>query len=145
MSIGIVTPNSLQGLGTKLGWRLRDDHRLHISQNYGDANRMLLRMEKPRVMITFLPSRMENSDETFKSIVEHMGPLDVVLDCVVDTDDEIYDRYEYCRNNSTQYMSLRIEKEGVFVGGTRIAYLENKNLLRKINRRIYYTGGIEEV
>jgi hypothetical protein len=106
---------------------------------------MLLRMEKPRVMITFLPSRMENSDETFKSIVEHMGPLDVVLDCVVDTDDEIYDRYEYCRNNSTQYMSLRIEKEGVFVGGTRIAYLENKNLLRKINRRIYYTGGIEEV
>jgi hypothetical protein len=145
MSIGIVTPNSLQGLGTKLGWRLRDEHRLHISQNYSDANRMLLRMEKPRVMITFLPSKMEKSDEMFKSIVEHMGPLDVVLDCVVDTNDEIYDRSEYCRNNSTQYMSLRIEKEGVFVGGPRIAYLENKNLLRKINRRIYYTGGIEEV
>jgi hypothetical protein len=145
MSIGIVTPNSLQGLGTKLGWRLRDDHRLHISQNYKDAGRMLLRMEKPRVMITFLPSKMEKSEETFKSIVEHMGPLDVVLDCVFDTDDEIRERSEYCRNNSTQYMSLRIEKEGVFVGGTRIAYLENKNLLRKINRRLYYTGGIEEV
>jgi len=42
-------------------------------------------------------------------------------------------------------MSLQIEKEGVFVGGPRIAYLENKNLIRKINRRIYYTGGIEEV
>jgi len=26
-----------------------------------------------------------------------------------------------------------------------VAYLENKNLLRKINRSIYYVGAIEEV
>jgi|SaaInl1SG_22_DNA_1037389.scaffolds.fasta_scaffold06862_7 hypothetical protein len=145
MSIGIVTPNSLQGLGTKIGWRLRDGHRLHVSQNYKDAERMLLRMEKPRVIITFLPSNMEMSGDTFNSIVKHMGPLDVLLDCVVDPNGEIYERSEHCRKNSTQYMSLQIEKEGVFVGGPRIAYLENKNLIRKINRRIYYTGGIEEV
>lgn len=145
MSIGIVTPISLQGVGTKLGWRIRDDHRLHVSQNYKNAERMMTQMERPRVMITFLPEQVEHSDETFESIVKHLGPLDVVLDCVVDSEEDVRFRSTYCRDNSTQYMSIRIEQEGIFVRGPRMAYLENKNLLRKINRRIYYTGSIEEV
>lgn len=145
MSIGIVTPNSLQGLGTKIGWRIRDDHRLHISQNYKDAKCMLSRMERPRVMITFLPNNLSKTDETFESIVEQLGPLDVILDCVTGVDDQIHERSEYCKNNSTQYMSVRLEREGVFVCGPRVAYLETKNLLRKINRCVYYTGSIEEV
>lgn len=145
MSIGIVTPISLQGVGTKLGWRIRDDHRLHVSQNYKNAERMMTQMERPRVMITFLPEQVEHSDETFESIVKHLGPLDVVLDCVVDSEEDVSFRSTYCRDNSTQYMSIRIEQEGIFVRGPRMAYLENKNLLRKINRRIYYTGSIEEV
>lgn len=145
MSIGIVTPFSLQGVGTKLGWRIRDDHRLHVSQNYNDAKKMVTRMERPRVMITFLPECVENSNDTFESIVKHMGPLDVILDCVTDSDEDVLCRSIHCRDNSTQYMSIRIEREGIFVRGPRVAYLENKNLLRKINRRIYYTGGIEEV
>ena len=142
MSIGIVTPISLQGVGTRLAWRIREDHRLHVSQNYKNAERMMIQMERPRVMITFLP---EHSDDMFESIVKHMGPLDVVLDCVVDSEEDVQVRSSYCRDNSTQYMSIRIEREGVFVRGPRMAYLENKNLLRKINRSIYYTGGIEEV
>ena len=145
MSIGIVTPISLQGVGTKLAWRIRDDHRLHISQNYRSAERMINQMERPRVMITFLPEHVEQSDDTFESIVKHMGPLDVVLDCVVDSEEDVQIRSTFCRDNSTQYMSVRIEQEGLFVRGPRMAYLENKNLLLKINRRLYYTGGIEEV
>jgi 6-phosphogluconate dehydrogenase len=145
MSLGIVTPSSLQAFGTKLGWKIRDDHRLHISQNYKDAKRMVSRMEKPRVMLTFLPTCMEESKSTFESIVEHMGPLDVVIDCVMDSSEEIQGRYEYCRENSTQYLSMQLDREGVFVRGSRVAYLENKNLLRKINRCTYYIGGIEEV
>lgn len=145
MSLGIVTPNSLQAIGTKLGWRLRDEHRLHISQHYKDAEKMVTRMEKPRVMITFLPTSLEDSTHAFESIVQHMGPLDVVLDCIVDTEDYTYSRSRYCRDNSTQYISIRLENEGVFVRGPRVAYLESKNLLRKINRRVYYIGVIEEV
>lgn len=145
MSLGIVTPCSLQGIGTRLGWRLREEHRLHISQNYKDARKMVSQMEKPRVMITFLPVCVEDSTQAFESIVEHMGPLDVVLDCMLESDECTSSRSSYCQENSTQYMSIRIEHEGVFVRGPRVAYLENKNLLRKINRRIYYVGGIEEV
>ena len=145
MSLGIVTPSSLRAVGTKLGWRLREDHRLHISQNYPDAQRMVSQMEKPRVMLTFLPISIEGSKETFESVVEHMGPLDVVIDCYVDSDDNIRERSNYCRDNSTQYMHIRLETEGVFIRGPRVAYLENQNLLRKINRCLYYIGGIEEV
>jgi 6-phosphogluconate dehydrogenase len=145
MSLGIVTPCSLQGIGTRLGWRLREEHRLHISQNYKDAQKMVSRMEKPRVMITFLPVCVEGSTQAFESIVEHMGPLDVVLDCILESDEYTNSRSSYCQEKSTQYMSIRIEHGGVFVRGPRVAYLENKNLLRKINRCIYYVGGIEEV
>ena len=145
MSLGIVTPCSLQGIGTRLGWRLREEHRLHISQNYKDAQKMVSRMEKPRVMITFLPVCAEGSTQAFESIVEHMGPLDVVLDCILESDENTNSRSSYCQEKSTQYMSIRIEHGGVFVRGPRVAYLENKNLLRKINRCIYYVGGIEEV
>jgi 6-phosphogluconate dehydrogenase len=145
MSLGIVTPCSLQGIGTRLGWRLREEHRLHISQNYKDAQKMVSRMEKPRVMITFLPVCAEGSTQAFESIVEHMGPLDVVLDCILESDECTNSRSSYCQEKSTQYMSIRIEHEGVFVRGPRVAYLENLNLLRKINRCIYYVGAIEEV
>jgi 6-phosphogluconate dehydrogenase len=145
MSLGIVTPCSLQGIGTRLGWRLREEHRLHISQNYKDAQKMVSRMEKPRVMITFLPVCVEGSTQAFESIVEHMGPLDVVLDCILESDENTNSRSSYCQEKSTQYMSIRIEHGGVFVRGPRVAYLENKNLLRKINRCIYYVGEIEEV
>jgi 6-phosphogluconate dehydrogenase len=145
MSLGILTPCSLQGIGTRLGWRLREEHRLHISQNYKDAQKMVARMEKPRVMITFLPVCVEGSTQAFESIVEHMGPLDVVLDCILESDENTNSRSSYCQEKSTQYMSIRIEHGGVFVRGPRVAYLENKNLLRKINRCIYYVCEIEEV
>jgi hypothetical protein len=106
---------------------------------------MVSQMEKPRVMITFLPVCVEDSTQAFESIVEHMGPLDIVLDCMLESDEHTSSRSTYCQENSTQYMSIRIEHEGVFVRGSHVAYLESKNLLRKINRRIYYLGGIEEV
>ena len=42
-------------------------------------------------------------------------------------------------------MALDITREGIYVAGTYMAYLENKNLLRKINKNVKYVGGIEEV
>ena len=74
-----------------------------------------------------------------------MGPLDVVLDCMIDTPDRIQSRSELCFKNSTQYMAINITKECIYVSGTHMAYLENKNLLRKINKNVKYIGGIEEV
>jgi hypothetical protein len=42
-------------------------------------------------------------------------------------------------------MAINITKECIYVSGTHMAYLENKNLLRKINKNVKYIGGIEEV
>jgi hypothetical protein len=74
-----------------------------------------------------------------------MGPLDIILDCMIDTPDRIQSRADLCFENSTQYMAINITKDCVYATGTRTAYLENKNLLRKINKNVKYIGGIEEV
>lgn len=145
MSLGIVTPQILQDVGAKIVWRVQGSKRVHMSREYDSAKSMISHMEKPRTVITLLPESMQESEKMLKSIVEDMGPLDVILDCVVDSTNKVKHRSMYCRENSTQYMSIDFVNDGIFVAGTRIAYLENKNLLRKINNRIYYTGSIEEV
>lgn len=137
MSLGIVTPSSLTGIGARLGWRLRDEHRLHISQNYVDARKMVSKMEEPRVMITILNTSREWE---FESIVDQLSPLDVVLDY---SGEHTEYRSEYCQENRTQYMSIRVEHEGVFVRGPHELYTENEDLLRKTDRRLYYAGEIE--
>lgn len=142
MSLGVVTPCSLRGVGTKLGWRLRDEHRLHVSQNYVDAGKMVSRMEKPRVMITILNTCR---DREFESVVDQLSPLDVVLDCTIESDENIESRSSYCQENNTKYMSIRLDHGGVFVRGPHVVYTENKDLLKKIDRRIHYIGEIEQV
>jgi hypothetical protein len=92
-----------------------------------------------------LPTSAKNSEETLELLVEGMGPLDIILDCMIDTPDRIQSRADICFENSTQYMAINITRECVYVTGTHMAYLENKNLLRRINKNVKYMGGIDEV
>jgi len=65
-----------------------------------------------------------------------MGPLDIILDCMIDTPDRIQSRADICFENSTQYLAINITRDCVYAMGTHMAYLENKNLLRKINKML---------
>ena len=87
----------------------------------------------------------KDPEDTLESLVEGMGPLDIILDCMIDTPDRIQSRADICFENSTQYLAINITKDCVYAMGTHMAYLENKNLLRKINKNVKYIGGIEEV
>ena len=145
MSIGIVLPSVLQKIGTKMGADFNQTKQFYVSTNYKNAKSMVSDMDRPRQIITILPMKAKDPEETLESIVEYMGPLDVVLDCMIDTPDRIQSRSELCFKNSTQYMAINITKECIYVSGTHMAYLENKNLLRKINKNVKYIGGIEEV
>jgi len=145
MSIGIVLPSALHKIGVKIGADLKQIDNFHISTNYKSAKSMVSDMDRPRQIITILPMKAKDPEKTLESIVEYMGPLDVVLDCMIDTPDRIHSRSELCFKNSTQYMAINITKECIYVSGTHMAYLENKNLLRKINKNVKYIGGIEEV
>jgi hypothetical protein len=102
-------------------------------------------MDRPRQVITMLPTKAMDAEETLESIIEYMGPLDIVLDCMIDTPDRIQSRADLCFKNSTQYMAINITKDCVYAMGTHMAYLENKNLLRKINKNVKYIGRIDEV
>jgi hypothetical protein len=106
---------------------------------------MITDMDRPRQIITLLPTKAKDPEETLESLVKNMGPLDVVLDCMIDTPDRIHSRSELCFKNSTQYMAINITRECIYASGTRMVYLENKNLLRKINKNVKYIGGIDEV
>ena len=145
MSIGIVLPIVLHKMGNKIGADLKQIDNFHISTNYKSAKSMITDMDRPRQIITILPMKAKDPEETLESIIEYMGPLDVVLDCMIDTPDRIQSRAELCFENSTQYMAINITRDCVYATGTRTAYLENKNLLRKINKNVKYIGGIEEV
>ena len=145
MSIGIVLPSALHKMGVKIGADLKQSDNFHVSTNYKSAKSMITEMDRPRQIITILPMKAKDPEKTLESIVEYMGPLDVVLDCMIDTPDRIHSRSELCFKNSTQYMAINITKECIYVSGTHMAYLENKNLLRKINKNVKYIGGIEEV
>tara|TARA_X000001036_G_C20416862_1_gene699444 strand:+ start:270 stop:707 length:438 start_codon:yes stop_codon:yes gene_type:complete len=145
MSIGIVLPSVLQKIGTKMGADFNQTKQFYVSTNYKNAKSMVSDMDRPRQIITILPMKAKDPEKTLESIVEYMGPLDVVLDCMIDTPDRIQSRSELCFKNSTQYMAINITKECIYVSGTHMAYLENKNLLRKINKNVKYIGGIEEV
>jgi hypothetical protein len=145
MSIGIVLPIVLHKMGNKIGADLKQIDNFHISTNYKSAKSMISDMDRPRQIITILPMKAKDPEETLESIIEYMGPLDVVLDCMIDTPDRIQSRAELCSKNSTQYMAINITRECIYAAGTHMAYLENKNLLRKINKNIKYIGGIEEV
>ena len=145
MSIGIVLPSILQKIGVKMGADFNQTKQFYVSTNYKNAKSMVSDMDRPRQIITILPMKAKDPEKTLESIVEYMGPLDVVLDCMIDTPDRIQSRSELCFKNSTQYMAINITKECIYVSGTHMAYLENKNLLRKINKNVKYIGGIEEV
>ena len=145
MSIGLVLPSVLHKIGIKMGADFKQTKKFHVSTNYKNAKSMVSDMDRPRQIITILPMKAKDPEKTLESIVEYMGPLDVVLDCMIDTPDRIHSRSELCFKNSTQYMAINITKECIYVSGTHMAYLENKNLLRKINKNVKYIGGIEEV
>ena len=145
MSIGLVLPSVLQKIGIKMGADFNQTKQFYVSTNYKNAKSMVSDMDRPRQIITILPMKAKDPEKTLESIVEYMGPLDVVLDCMIDTPDRIQSRSELCFKNSTQYMAINITKECIYVSGTHTAYLENKNLLRKINKNVKYIGGIEEV
>jgi 6-phosphogluconate dehydrogenase len=145
MSIGIVLPSALHKMGVKIGADLKQSDNFHVSTNYKSAKSMITEMDRPRQIITILPMKAKDPEETLESLVEGMGPLDIILDCMIDTPDRIQSRAELCFKNSTQYMAINITKDCVYATGTRTAYLENKNLLRKINKNVKYIGGIEEV
>lgn len=145
MSIGLVLPSVLQKIGIKMGADFNQTKQFYVSTNYKNAKSMVSDMDRPRQIITILPMKAKDPEKTLESIVEYMGPLDVVLDCMIDTPDRIQSRSELCFKNSTQYMAINITKECIYVSGTHMAYLENKNLLRKINKNVKYIGGIEEV
>ena len=141
MSIGIVLPSVLY----KIGVDLKQSDNFHVSTNYKSAKSMITEMDRPRQIITILPMKAKDPEETLESLVEGMGPLDIILDCMIDTPDRIQSRADICFENSTQYMAINITRDCVYATGTRTAYLENKNLLRKINKNVKYIGGIDEV
>ena len=145
MSIGIVLPSALHKLGLKIGADLKQVDNFYISTNYTNAKSMITDMDRPRQIITMLPTKAKDPEETLKLLVESMGPLDIILDCMIDTPDRIQSRAEICFENSTQYMAINITRECVYAAGTHMAYLENKNLLRRINKHVKYIGGIDEV
>ena len=145
MSVGLVLPSVLHKIGIKMGADFKQSKKFHVSTNYKSAKSMITDMDRPRQIITLLPAKAKDPEETLESIIEYMGPLDVILDCMIDTPDRIQSRSELCFKNSTQYMAINITKECIYVSGTHMAYLENKNLLRKINKNVKYIGGIEEV
>ena len=145
MSIGLVLPSALHELGIKIGADFRQSNKFHVSTSYKNAKSMITHMDRPRQVITMLPTSANNSEKTLETIIEYMGPLDIILDCMIYGSDRIEERSELCFHNSTQYMALDITREGIYVAGTYMAYLENKNLLRKINKNVKYVGGIEEV
>lgn len=149
MSIGIVTPKVLAELTTKLCRSLgnKNDTQLpiHVSQKYSTPERMVLDMEKPRRIFTFCPPTPHNSDNIIESLCTQMGPLDVVIDCYIDNDTDISRRRDICEHNSTQYLSVNMTHAGMFVQGARGAYMENKNLLKKLNPKMYYLGPIKIV
>ena len=145
MSIGIVLPSALHKLGLKIGADLKQVDNFYISTNYTNAKSMITDMDRPRQIITMLPTKAKDPEETLKLLAEGMGPLDIILDCMIDTPDRIQSRADICFENSTQYMAINITKECVYAAGTHTAYLENKNLLHKINKHVKYIGGIGEV
>ena len=145
MSIGIVLPIVLHKMGNKIGADLKQIDNFHISTNYKRAKSMISDMDRPRQIITILPIKAKDPEDTLESLVEGMGPLDIILDCMIDTPDRIHSRAELCFENSTQYLAINITRDCVYAMGTHMAYLENKNLLRKINKNVKYIGGIEEV
>jgi len=145
MSVGLVLPSVLHKIGIKMGADFKQSKKFHVSTNYKSAKSMITDMDRPRQIITLLPTKAKDPEETLESLVENMGPLDIILDCMIDTPDRIQSRSELCFKNSTQYMAINITKECIYVSGTHMAYLENKNLLRKINKNVKYIGGIEEV
>jgi hypothetical protein len=129
MSIGIVLPSVLY----KIGVDLKQSDNFHVSTNYKSAKSMITDMDRPRQIITLLPTKAKDPEETLESLVEGMGPLDIILDCMIDTPDRIQSRADICFENSTQYLAINITRDCVYAMGTHTAYLENKNLLRKIN------------
>jgi hypothetical protein len=141
MSIGIVLPSVLY----KIGVDLKQSDNFHVSTNYKNAKSMITDMDRPRQIITLLPTKAKDPEETLESLVEGMGPLDIILDCMIDTPDRIQSRADLCFENSTQYLAINITRDCVYAMGTHMAYLENKNLLRKINKNVKYIGGIDEV
>jgi 6-phosphogluconate dehydrogenase len=145
MSIGLVLPSVLHKIGIKMGADFKQTKKFHVSTNYKNAKSMVSDMDRPRQIITILPTKAKDPEETLESIVKSMGPLDIILDCMIDTPDRIHSRAELCFENSTQYMAINITRECIYAAGTHMAYLENKNLLRKINKNVKYIGGIEEV
>ena len=145
MSIGVVLPSILHKIGIKLGADFKQTKQFHVSTNYKSAKSMVSDMDRPRQIITILPMKAKDPEETLESLVENMGPLDIILDCMIDTPDRIQSRANICFENSTQYLAINITKECVYATGTYTAYLENKNLLRKINKNVKYIGGIDEV
>jgi len=46
---------------------------------------MITDMDRPRQIITLLPMKAKDPEETLESLVEGMGPLDIILDCMIDT------------------------------------------------------------
>ena len=138
-------PSALYELGIKMGADFKQSKKFHVSTNYKSAKSMITHMDRPRQVITMLPTKALDAEDVLESIMEYMGPLDVVLDCMIDTPDRIQSRADLCFKNSTQYMAINITKDCVYAMGTHMAYLENKNLLLKINKNVKYIGGIEEV
>ena len=145
MSVGLVLPSVLHKIGIKMGADFKQSKKFHVSTNYKSAKSMITDMDRPRQIITLLPTKAKDPEETLESIIEYMGPLDIILDCMIDTPDRIQSRSQLCFENSTQYMAINITKECIYAAGTHMAYLENKNLLRKINKNVKYIGGIDEV
>jgi 6-phosphogluconate dehydrogenase (decarboxylating) len=124
MSFGLVASKPL----TDLCLRMRGKP-MHMSQNHETVKKMVSRMEKPRVVFTYFPSQ-----KTMEVLAHELGPLDVVVDCYVDMAEDISERYELCRENSTQYLFM----DRKIVGGSRSAYMDNKNLFKEM----FYMGPI---
>ena len=104
MSVGIVLPSILHKIGIKMGANFKQTKNFHISTNYKSAKSMITDMDRPRQIITLLPMKAKDPEETLESLVEGMGPLDIILDCMIDTPNRIQSRADLCFENSTQYM-----------------------------------------
>ncbi len=135
MSISIIAPKPLLRLCKCLETKLDRPNAVSTPHHVSCQ-------EKPRVVFTFIPPSSEN---LMDELVATLGPLDVVVDCFSDRPEAVAKRSKICADNCTQYLSLAISADMVVAEGSRTAFEENKNLLRKINKGILYTGDIYDV
>ena len=153
MSVGVI---GLGNLGAKLAIKLKRDRDIFVHSNdreslysfirqnqdisgFMDIDKMLSKMERPRVILTAFPTGLESRD-AIVTLARRLGPIDTVIDCSADHYEGAVFRSDYCEANCTQYIGLGISNDCIMIGGPKKVYVENKNLINKLASNVVYIG-----